>query len=108
MHLYEIRLKRFFASANPRNFFVINAVGLDRPGIVSDLTKVITDAGGNVGESRAVKLGDHFSMMMLADVPENESDVVKEDLAKVDGINTSTFDTTDPNTITINLKTKCK
>jgi glycine cleavage system transcriptional repressor len=49
---------------------IINAVGSDRLGIVSDMTKYVTDAGGNVGESQAAKLGGHFSLMMLVSVPE--------------------------------------
>lgn len=91
-----------FLPANRRNyaagkkFLVINAVGLDRPGIVSEMSEMITNVGGNVGESRALRLGDHFSMMMLADVPEHESTKVKESLAGLNGIFTTTFDTSDP------------
>jgi len=60
-------------TSNPNKFFILNALGIDRPGIVSDVTKIVTDVGGNVGESRAVKLGNHFSMMMLVTVPESNA-----------------------------------
>lgn len=96
--------KRNFASANPRKFFVINAVGLDRPGIVSDMCEVVTNAGGNIGESRAVRLGDHFTLMMLADIPSSESRSVQESLAHISGIYTSTFETSDPNEVKITPK----
>ena len=55
-----------------------------------------------------MKLGDHFSMMMLADVPEHEINAVKEAFSKVDGIRTSTFDTTDPSAVPVNASIKCK
>jgi predicted amino acid-binding ACT domain protein len=41
---------------------------LDRLGIVSDVTGVVIDAGGNVGTSVAGRLGpSYFSLMMLVD-----------------------------------------
>ena len=49
---------------------IINAVGSDRVGIVSDMTQYVTEAGGNVCESPAIRLGTHFSMTMLVEVPE--------------------------------------
>jgi glycine cleavage system transcriptional repressor len=50
---------------------------------VSDLTGEVIAAGGNVGESQAAKLGKHFSLMMLVDVPENRVDALKGQLAKL-------------------------
>mmetsp|Transcript_23409 Transcript_23409/g.23644 ORF Transcript_23409/g.23644 Transcript_23409/m.23644 type:complete len:237 (-) Transcript_23409:37-747(-) len=48
---------------------LINAVGLDRVGIVHDMTKEVIQVGGNVGSSQAAKLGNYFSFMMLVHVP---------------------------------------
>jgi len=53
---------------------VINAVGTDRLGIVSDMTQFITKFGGNVGECRAAKLGSNFSLMMVAFLPVDNVD----------------------------------
>jgi len=48
---------------------LITAVGLDRVGIVHDMTKEVIQVGGNVGSSQAAKLGNYFSFMMLVHVP---------------------------------------
>ena len=47
---------------------IISAFGSDRPGIVSHLTGAITSHGGNIEESRMVKLGTDFTTMILASV----------------------------------------
>eukprot|EP00594_Rhizosolenia_setigera_P019426 CAMPEP_0178959346 /NCGR_PEP_ID=MMETSP0789-20121207/12239_1 /TAXON_ID=3005 /ORGANISM="Rhizosolenia setigera, Strain CCMP 1694" /LENGTH=205 /DNA_ID=CAMNT_0020642337 /DNA_START=79 /DNA_END=696 /DNA_ORIENTATION=+ len=83
-------------SSGTQKFLVVNAVGLDRPGIVSDLTNVVVKAGGNVGESRALTLGDHFSLMMLVSIPESKDSEVKESFSGIKDLHTNTFDTSDP------------
>ena len=47
---------------------IISAFGTDKPGIVSHLTGVITSHGGNIEESRMVKLGVDFTTMILVSV----------------------------------------
>lgn len=71
---------------------IVNAVGLDRQGIVSDMTKHITDAGGNVGQSQAAKLGNYFSIMMQIEVPSQELDSLKKNLTNMPGMNASIFE----------------
>lgn len=44
---------------------VISVVGEDRPGIVSELCRVATDAGCNVENSRMTALGSEFAIIML-------------------------------------------
>lgn len=66
---------------------IINAVGNDRLGIVSDMTKYVIDVGGNVGESQAAKLGNHFSLMMLVTVPENKVTDLEEQLSTMTDMN---------------------
>jgi glycine cleavage system transcriptional repressor len=46
-------------------YLVISALGGDRPGLVSDITKAIYDCGGNVVDSRMVVLGGEFAVMLL-------------------------------------------
>jgi len=47
---------------------IISAIGSDRPGIVSELSGVITSHGGNVEESRMSRLGSDFAIIMLVTV----------------------------------------
>jgi glycine cleavage system transcriptional repressor len=75
---------------------IINAVGEDRLGIVSEITKHVTSVGGNVGESRAAKLGSHFSLMMLIQIPSEKITTLKADLATMKDMNVSTFETSAP------------
>jgi len=79
---------------------IVNAVGPDRPGIVSDLTKLVVDKGGNVGESQASRLGSHFGLMMLISVPKVSSDELQTAVKSMNGLSTSCFITDDPNAIT--------
>lgn len=46
-------------------FFVISALGKDRPGIVNDLSKAILDSGCNVEDSRMTVLGGEFALIMM-------------------------------------------
>ena len=50
------------------DYIIISAFGTDRPGIVSHLTGTITSHGGNIEESRMIKLGTDFTTMILVSV----------------------------------------
>ena len=50
------------------NRLIISAFGPDKPGIVSELSGVITSHGGNVEESRMIKLGSDFTIILLVTV----------------------------------------
>src|SRR5580693_4771325 len=43
----------------------VSAVGSDRTGMVHELTRVISDCGGNIAESRMAALGSEFAMLLL-------------------------------------------
>jgi len=43
----------------------ISAIGGDRTGMVHDLTRVITECGGSIAESRMAALGSEFAMLLL-------------------------------------------
>jgi glycine cleavage system transcriptional repressor len=45
----------------------VTAIGPDRTGIVRDLSAGITEAGGNIRESRMTTLGSEFAVMMLVE-----------------------------------------
>lgn len=88
---------------------MINTVGIDRPGIVSDVTRVVTANGGNVGESRAQLLGGHFSLMMLVDIPESGVGGLQKQLeSDVGGLSVGCFDAVDPKLTDVNPKIGCK
>jgi glycine cleavage system transcriptional repressor len=86
--------------SNTTTNLYVNAVGADRPGIVSDMTKFVTDAGGNVGQSQAAKLGDHFSLMMQIQVPTDQVETLRTQLQNMPGMNASIFETNTPETTT--------
>ncbi|GMH56665.1 hypothetical protein TrRE_jg3401, partial [Triparma retinervis] len=66
---------------------VISAFGPDRVGIVTDTTKMITDAGGNIGDSRMSRLSGHFSMLMTVSGPAPTVAAISESLeGKDDGM----------------------
>ena len=44
---------------------VVTVIGPDRAGLVRDLSKIVTDAAGNILESRMIALGSEFAVLML-------------------------------------------
>ena len=48
------------------NEFIIFANGQDKIGLVSSLSKKITNSGSNINESRMIKLGDQFEILAFA------------------------------------------
>ena len=83
--------QRNFSTTGNNKSLIINAVGNDRLGIVSDMAKFVTDAGGNVGESQAARLGSHFSLMMMVSVPESQVQALVEQLRNMKDMNASVF-----------------
>jgi predicted amino acid-binding ACT domain protein len=59
----------FCSTSNQTAHLIVNALGVDRVGIVSDMTNLVTVQGGSVGESNATKIGGHFSLTMLVSFP---------------------------------------
>ena len=72
------------------------------------MTDVLSQHDGNIGESRAIRLGDHFSMMVLADVPKNQNVLVKKSLSSLDGLFITSFDTCKPNKVNIKPTVACE
>jgi glycine cleavage system transcriptional repressor len=48
-----------------KQHLAVSAIGSDRTGMVHELTRVITDCGGSIAESRMAALGSEFAMLML-------------------------------------------
>lgn len=52
------------------------------------MTKVVTEAGGNVTESQATTLGSYFSLTMAVTIPTNNSSDLKDALQNMNGLKT--------------------
>ena len=101
----------FSSSSTPPSSSVhllVNAVGKDRLGIVSDISKHVTELGGNVGESQAAKLGSYFSMMMLIQIPEAQKVPLEKQLGELDGMNTTVFEAEGASESTYTPQIACK
>ena len=48
-----------------KQHLAVSAIGSDRTGMVHDLTRVISDCGGSISESRMASLGNEFAMLVL-------------------------------------------
>ena len=49
---------------------IINAFGLDKPGIVSEVTQIITYYNGNIETSKMLQLESEFSLLILVKIEE--------------------------------------
>lgn len=58
-------------------FFVVTAVGPDRPGLMNAISDYVFTRGGNVQSSRAATLGGEFAVVMLVSVDEAASGVLE-------------------------------
>lgn len=74
---------------------IINAVGSDRTGIISDMTKNVIEVGGNVGESKAARLGKYFSLMMVVKIPEEHVSKLSTQLETMVDLNAAIFETSE-------------
>lgn len=61
-------LRRLFTSAKRK--LILTGTGVDRIGLVKDITGIIFDEDGNIADSRMTKLESNFSLMVLIDIPE--------------------------------------
>ncbi|HET7538933.1 MAG TPA: ACT domain-containing protein [Polyangiaceae bacterium] len=48
-----------------KSYLVLTAVGPDRPGLVSEISKLVLSAGANLEDSRMAILGGEFALLML-------------------------------------------
>jgi glycine cleavage system transcriptional repressor len=48
-----------------RSWYILSAIGRDRPGIVADLAQLIFDCGANLEDSRMTLLGNEFAAILL-------------------------------------------
>ena len=55
---------------------IVSGFGNDKPGIVKKICKIIAEARGNIEESRMIKLGSDFTIMMLIDIHSNKDSMI--------------------------------
>ena len=65
---------------------IITATGSDRPGIVSEISGVITSHGGNVEESRMSKMGSDFAIIMLVSVDPDWEESLKVSIQSINNL----------------------
>ena len=86
---------------------VITAVGPDRPGLIGKLTAPLYEAGANVADSRMVNLRGQFAIILLAEVPDPQSDALPARLRGIaDGLGltlTFTGKTDEPRAATVGV-----
>lgn len=71
---------------------ILHAAGIDRLGIVSDVTGLVIDAGGNVGESTAGRLGaNYFSLMMLVEIPCHSKESLQQQIRQLPDLESAVF-----------------
>jgi glycine cleavage system transcriptional repressor len=49
-----------------RRFFILSAIGRDRPGLVAELAQLVYDCDANLEDSRMTILGTDFAVILLA------------------------------------------
>ncbi len=52
--------------SNSPNWFILSAIGRDKPGLVAELAQLIYDADANLEDSRMAILGTDFAVILLA------------------------------------------
>ena len=77
---------------------IISAVGPDRPGIVSEISGVITSHGGNIEKSRMTRLGSDFTIIMLVMVDSKWEESLVVALQAIKELSITTKGT-EPNTV---------
>ena len=55
-----------------RSWFILSAVGRDRPGIVADLAQLVYDCEANLEDSRMTILGNEFAAILLCSGDDRE------------------------------------
>jgi glycine cleavage system transcriptional repressor len=57
------------------NWYMLTLVGRDQPGIVARLTRVLYERGCNLGETSMIRLGSSFTVMMMVESSDSETDL---------------------------------
>ncbi len=67
----------------PSNYLAVTAIGTDRTGIVSQLTKVVSECNCNIVDSRMAIFGNEFTFIMLLSGDNNAITLVEHQLPTI-------------------------
>ena len=56
-----------------KTYYILSAIGKDRPGIVADVAEVIFQCGGNIEDSSMSLLRSHFALLVLFSTDREEA-----------------------------------
>ena len=65
---------------------IVKGFGPDKPGIVAAISGMVTSNNGNIEESRMIRLGSEFSIIMMVEISEDNLSNLSDDLESIDGI----------------------
>lgn len=65
---------------------IIKGIGPDKPGIVAAISGIVTSNNGNIEESRMIRLGSEFSIIMMVAISEESLSNLSDTLDTIDGI----------------------
>jgi glycine cleavage system regulatory protein len=65
-----------------KSHVLITASGRDKPGWVARLSRHVADAGGSVTESKMVRLGDEFIILMHVAIDPDQQKIFTNNIAK--------------------------
>lgn len=84
--------------------FILTAFGSDQPGLVSSLTGLIQENGGNIEESRMMKMGNQFVMTVLITLTKDEVNNLKTNLSSLSSLHVQIHPTQKTNISNTNTK----
>ena len=73
---------------------LLNTHGLDKPGLISEISKIIYLVNGNIIESKMARLENIFTIIMSIEIPVKNKTVFKEKMKSIKGLQ-STINTLD-------------
>ena len=76
-----------------KNKLIISASGLDRNGIVSEISSIINNYNANIETSRMVRLGEQFTTLILIHIDSKYIGNLKFDLENIKNLNIETIST---------------
>ena len=59
---------------------ILSLIGPDKPGIVSNISKMVKNHSGNIDKSRMIRLGDFFTIMVLINIDKNNRIELEKEL----------------------------
>ena len=71
---------------------IVSIVGPDKPGVVSNISKIIKNNSGNIDKSRMVRLGDFFTIMVSITINKDNLIRLNKDLENYSDYQITTYE----------------